>query len=168
VIILDFFAGSGTTGHAVLELNKEDNGNRKFILCTNNENNICENITYPRLQTVITGIRPDGSKYSEGIEANLKYLQTAMVNKSDDDLDELLYEASFYLAELENMSMIDDVSICIANCDEDVDDIIASATEKLKEVFIADDVLLSSQQKEFFSRHKVVVKQIPNYYYKEM
>lgn len=35
--ILDFFAGSGTTGHAVLELNKEDGGNRKFILCTNNE-----------------------------------------------------------------------------------------------------------------------------------
>ena len=36
-IVLDFFAGSGTTGHAVLELNKEDGGNRKFILCTNNE-----------------------------------------------------------------------------------------------------------------------------------
>ena len=32
-VILDFFAGSGTTGHAVLELNKEDGGNRKFILC---------------------------------------------------------------------------------------------------------------------------------------
>lgn len=38
-VILDFFAGSGTTGHAVLELNKEDSGNRQFILCTNNENN---------------------------------------------------------------------------------------------------------------------------------
>ena len=36
-IILDFFAGSGTAGHAVLKLNKEDGGNRKFILCTNNE-----------------------------------------------------------------------------------------------------------------------------------
>lgn len=40
--ILDFFAGSGTTGYAVLELNKEDGGNRKFILCTNNKNDICE------------------------------------------------------------------------------------------------------------------------------
>ena len=38
-IVADFFAGSGTTGHAVLELNKEDGGNRQFILCTNNENN---------------------------------------------------------------------------------------------------------------------------------
>lgn len=36
-IILDFFAGSGTTGQAVIELNKEDGGNRQFILCTNNE-----------------------------------------------------------------------------------------------------------------------------------
>ena len=39
-LILDFFAGSGTTGHAVMKLNAEDGGNRKFILCTNNENNI--------------------------------------------------------------------------------------------------------------------------------
>lgn len=36
-VVLDFFAGSGTTGHAVLELNKEDGGHRQFILCTNNE-----------------------------------------------------------------------------------------------------------------------------------
>ena len=49
-IILDFFAGSGTTGHAVLQLNKEDGGNRKFILCTNNENNICTDVCYPRLK----------------------------------------------------------------------------------------------------------------------
>ena len=43
--ILDFFAGSGTTGQAVLELNKQDGGHRKFILCTSNQNGICENIT---------------------------------------------------------------------------------------------------------------------------
>lgn len=54
-IILDFFAGSGTTGQAVLELNKEDGGHRKFILCTNNENNICDDVTYVRLKRVING-----------------------------------------------------------------------------------------------------------------
>ncbi len=54
-IILDFFAGSGTTGHAVLELNKIDGGNRKFILCTNNENGIAENVCLPRLKNVIKG-----------------------------------------------------------------------------------------------------------------
>jgi len=53
--ILDFFAGSGTTGHAVLELNKEDGGNRKFILCTNHENNICTKVCYPRIKKVMNG-----------------------------------------------------------------------------------------------------------------
>ena len=78
-VILDFFAGSGTTGQAVLELNKEDGGHRQFILCTNNgdkgpdSTKIAEEITYPRIKTVITGVRQDGSKYSDGIPANLRY-----------------------------------------------------------------------------------------------
>jgi len=78
-VILDFFAGSGTTGQAVLELNKEDGGHRQFILCTNNGDKgpdsikIAEDITYPRIKTVITGKRQDGSKYSDGIPANLRY-----------------------------------------------------------------------------------------------
>lgn len=77
--VLDFFAGSGTTGQAVLELNKEDGGHRRFILCTNNENNICTNVTYPRNKTVITGVRPDGTKYSDGISANLYYFRTDFI-----------------------------------------------------------------------------------------
>ena len=52
-LVLDFFAGSGTTGHAVMDLNKEDSGSRKFILINNNENNICKDITYERLKRVI-------------------------------------------------------------------------------------------------------------------
>ena len=52
-IVLDFFAGSGTTGHAVMDLNKEDGGSRKFILITNDENDICRNITVPRIQKTI-------------------------------------------------------------------------------------------------------------------
>ena len=79
-IILDFFAGSGTTGHATLQLNKEDNGNRKFILCTDNENNICRNICYPRLKKVIRGYRnPKGEKV-EGLGGNLKYFKTAFID----------------------------------------------------------------------------------------
>lgn len=78
-VVLDFFAGSGTTGQAVLELNKEDGGHRRFILCTNNENNICTEVTYPRLKTVITGIRPDGTKYSDGLPANLYYFKTDFI-----------------------------------------------------------------------------------------
>lgn len=52
--VLDFFAGSGTTGHAVMKLNAEGGGNRKFILCTNNENNICREVTYKRIKRVIS------------------------------------------------------------------------------------------------------------------
>lgn len=51
-VVMDFFAGSGTTGHAVMELNREDDGHRKFILITNDENNICKSITLPRLQKI--------------------------------------------------------------------------------------------------------------------
>ncbi|MBK9209371.1 MAG: hypothetical protein IPL71_14130, partial [Anaerolineales bacterium] len=54
-VIMDFFAGSGTTGHAILELNKEDGGTRQFILATSNENNICTEVCYPRLKMVIEG-----------------------------------------------------------------------------------------------------------------
>ena len=63
ITVLDFFAGSGSTGHAVLSLNTEDNGNRRFILCTNNQNGICENITYPRLKNVIYVLKARGVLY---------------------------------------------------------------------------------------------------------
>lgn len=85
-IVLDFFAGSGSTGHAVLELNKEDNGNRKFILCTNNENNICEEITYKRLENVITG--KDGK---EPLGGTLKYFKTEFVDNIGTK-DQLYYD----------------------------------------------------------------------------
>nr|MCR5786114.1 leucine-rich repeat protein [Acholeplasmatales bacterium] len=55
-IVLDFFAGSGTVGQAVVELNKEDNGNRKVILVSNNESNICRNITLKRMNMISTNI----------------------------------------------------------------------------------------------------------------
>lgn len=53
--ILDFFAGSGTTLHATMQLNAEDGGHRQCILVANNENNICEEITYERSKRVING-----------------------------------------------------------------------------------------------------------------
>lgn len=85
-LILDFFAGSGTTGHAVLELNKLDNQNRSFILCTNNENKICSKITYPRLKKVIKGYKDlkDG-KSIKGIKANLIYLKENFTKKDNAD-----------------------------------------------------------------------------------
>ena len=46
---MDFFAGSGTTGHAVIDLNKEDGGSRKYILVSNSESDICKKVTYKRI-----------------------------------------------------------------------------------------------------------------------
>jgi adenine-specific DNA-methyltransferase len=53
ITILDFFAGSGTTLHSVLSLNQSDKGKRKCIITTNNENFICDNVTYPRVERII-------------------------------------------------------------------------------------------------------------------
>jgi len=82
---LDFMAGSGTTGHAILELNKEDNGNRKFILCTNNENNICTDICYPRIEKVIKGYKNAKKEKIDGLGGNLKYLKTDFVGAQPTD-----------------------------------------------------------------------------------
>ena len=85
--ILDFFAGSGTTGQAVLELNKQDSGGRRFILCTNNENNICDEVCYPRVKKVITGYKGAKDADVKGLGGSLKYFKTKFVkdasNKDD-------------------------------------------------------------------------------------
>lgn len=98
-VVLDFFAGSASTGHAVLELNQEDGGHRKFILCTNNENNICTEVTYPRIQKVING-------YADvvGIPANVKYYTQTFVPviSSDNDKRELVNRSTEILCVAED------------------------------------------------------------------
>lgn len=79
-IILDYFAGSGTTGHSVLNLNKKDESNRKFILCTDNENNICEEVTYERIKRVIKGYTSLKGEKVEGLDGNLRYYKTGLVD----------------------------------------------------------------------------------------
>jgi adenine-specific DNA-methyltransferase len=78
--VLDFFAGSGTTGHAVSLLNKDDGGSRQFILCTDNENNIAVDVCYPRTKKVIDGV--DTAPDITGIPSNLYYYQTSFIKKS--------------------------------------------------------------------------------------
>lgn len=80
--ILDFFAGSGTTLHAVMQLNAEDGGHRQCILVTNNENGICENVTYERNKRVINGYTKPNGEYVEGLHGNnLRYYRTAFVGR---------------------------------------------------------------------------------------
>lgn len=82
--ILDFFAGSGTTAHGILELNQQDGGNRQCILATNNENGICEDITYERVKRVIKGYTTPKGKKVLGLGGKLHYLKTDFVPKMDD------------------------------------------------------------------------------------
>ena len=82
LIILDFFAGSGTTLHATMQLNAEDGGHRKCILVTNNENNICEEVTYERNKRVIQGyITPKGEKVPGLTSNTLRYYRTDFISR---------------------------------------------------------------------------------------
>lgn len=118
ITVLDFFAGSGTTGQAILEMNNADQGNRTFILCTNNENKICEEITYKRIYNVINGIRNNFKDNKKELEANMKYFKTIEVsdvtNYTDEDLEEVVSKSiellkikhSCYIEEEKNESYI--------------------------------------------------------------
>lgn len=82
-IILDFFAGSGTTLHATMQLNAEDGGHRQCILVTNNENNICEEVTYERNRRVIQGYtNAKGEEVAGLTKNNLRYYRTGFVGRN--------------------------------------------------------------------------------------
>ena len=87
-LVLDFFAGSGTTGQAVIELNALDNGNRRFILVTNNEENICTEVCYPRIKKILKGYVDKTGQKTLGLGGSLRYFRTDFVEKSS-NLDEL-------------------------------------------------------------------------------
>ena len=100
-LILDFYAGSGTTGQAVLDLNKQDGGTRQFILCTNNENNICTDVCYPRLHKVIQGYTNTKGEDIAGLGGNLKYYKTEFVPAAPTDKNkELLTKQSIEMLTL--------------------------------------------------------------------
>ena len=109
-IILDFFAGSGTTLHATMKLNAEDGGNRQCILVQQKEGdkNICESVTYERNKRVINGYENAKGETVEGLGNSLKYYKTAFVGKhpaksaSDDDKIQLSLRAGCLLALAEN------------------------------------------------------------------
>ena len=164
--ILDFFAGSGTTGHAVLSVNEDDGGNRKFILCTNNQNKICEQVTYKRLKNVICG-------YSDkkGIQANLRYYKTEMIPKSKDDsfysVGEELEHHIKEMIQLERGISLDTGKYLLILNDEDAEKL-DKKDELLKEckaVYISSAVFLNKRQQKLLSGVDVIT--IPDYYFEE-
>ena len=104
--ILDFFAGSGTTLHATMQLNAEDGGHRQCILVTNNENNICEEVTYERNKRVINGYTtPKGAEVA-GLKANtLRYYRTDFIprDRTQKNMRDLVAAATDLLCIKENL-----------------------------------------------------------------
>lgn len=105
-LILDFFAGSGTTLHATMQLNAEDGGRRQCILVTNNENNICEEVTYERNKRVINGYVTPKGEWVEGLKQNsLRYFKTEMLprTRSPRNMRTLMAAATDLLCIKENL-----------------------------------------------------------------
>lgn len=163
-IILDCFAGTGTTGHAVLKLN-EDGGSRKFILCTNNQNNICRDVTYERIKRVIE---------TEKYKASLKYYKIDFIPISErmyyEYADELLKHVR-ELVELENgINFIGNAKIAIILTDEELHDFITNIDnfKKCKKLYLGHDVLTTGEQEQLLKEKKIKINIIPDYYYKEL
>lgn len=163
--ILDFFAGSGSTAQAVLELNSDDNGQRHFILCTNNENQICENITYKRIKNVIEGY----GKYNP-LKANLKYYKCTYIpriNTEDENLHNNLLINIKNLIQLENGIEIDDNKIRVYLNEDELDKFSKNQSELdvCEKVYISSDILLTSMQESIFKNNNIEVYIIPEYYF---
>lgn len=165
ISILDFFAGSGTTGHAVMKLNAEDDGNRKFILCTNNENNICRDVTYERIKRVIG---------KENYAASLKYYKVDYIPISDcmyyEYADELLKHIR-ELVELENgVNFTDNAEIGIVLTEEELDEFIANTDSfvKCRKLYMGHDVLPTEEQEKKLQAHDIEISIIPDYYYRDL
>ena len=153
--ILDFFAGSGSTGHAVEQLNKEDGGNRKYILCTNNENNICEEVTYKRLKNI-----------QDETPHNLKYFKTKFVSKNDEDLEYTLLNNVKTLIELEHGIDLEESDKATAFTLSEIQDLDLTG---IKTVYVRQHSH-AMMEKEDLARFKdIELVDVPEYYFaKEM
>lgn len=165
-IILDFFAGSGTLGHAVLKYNaSNERSNRRFILCTNNENNICRDVTYERIKRVID---------KEGYAASLKYFKVDYILVSErmyyEYADELLSHIR-ELVELENgVNFTGNAEIAIVLTEEELDDFMANieAYGKCRKLYMGHDLLPDEEQEQSLADHGIEINIIPDYYYQDL
>ena len=164
-IVLDFFAGSGTTGHAVMKFNQDFGQNVRYILTTNNQNNICREITYERLKRAIQ---------QEYYCSSLKYFKVDFVPISNklyyeyaDDLLKHIKE----LVELENgVNFVNNSSLAILLTENEVDEFINNkdALEHCKKIYLGHDVLLTGEQESLIEQNKIELNIIPEYYYKDL
>ena len=164
-LIVDFFAGSGTTGEATMLLNKETRGNRRFILCTNNENGICREVTYERIKRVID---------KEGYTASIKYYRVDYVPVSErmyyEYADELLSHIR-ELVELENgVNFTGNAEIGIVLTEDELDNFVTNADDfaKCKKLYLGNDLLPTEEQEQIIKAHGIEISIIPDYYYRDL
>ncbi len=159
-VVLDFFAGSGTTAQAVLELNKKDGGQREFILCTDNQNSICEQVTYSRIADIING----NDKYV-AIPANLKYYRTDFVPRDEEYLSDALLEHIAEMIQLEHGVKIDGSQYRMIMSDAEADLFFQNKEEiaTVKALYISKNVLLTTEQREKLNGAEIHI--IPDDYF---
>ncbi len=163
-VILDFFAGSGTTGHSVMKYNAEHpQSTRRFILCTNNENNICREVTYERIHRVIE---------KEGYEASLKYYRVDYIPIDErlyyEYADELLLHIR-ELVELENgINFTGNDEIAIVLTEEELANFTENIGANCRKLYMGHDVLPDEEQQAIIAEHGVEISIIPDYYYGDL
>lgn len=171
-IILDFFAGSGTVGQAVLE---EFRGtDASFILCNSNENNICKEITYERIKRIINGYQNQKGYNVQGIESNLKYYTLKYIDRynREDEGYYIVNELSKYtreMVQLEHGIDVSDGSIQILFSDEDVDKFANNEDQvkKCKIIYLDNNALITEEQIQKFEKNNIKIGYIPEYYFEK-
>lgn len=161
--VLDFFAGSGTTAHAVMRFNKDFDKNIKFILATNNQNNICRDITYERIKLAML---------NENSQISLKYFKVDFVPITDklyyEYADELLLHIR-ELVELENgINFNDNDEIAIILTETELDGFMENIPDGCKSIYLGHDVLPNEKQESLFKKYNIAVNIIPDYYYRDL
>ncbi|MHA3838524.1 site-specific DNA-methyltransferase [Mycoplasma sp. VS1572C] len=159
-IILDFFAGSGTTGHAVAKLNAEDGGNRTYILCTNNENNICEDVTFKRLNNI-----------QEELPHNLIYNKVDSINKEEfinsyysNEYLKQMNVSCYQLAQLEVGKLIDNEEIIFVTSQEEFNSFSENELLNARAIFMVENNI-DIHECAGYNKIKSKIVVIPDKYY---
>lgn len=164
-IVLDFFAGSATTAQAVMQLNSEDNGARRFILVTNNENRICREVAYERCKRIIE---------KEEYKASLKYYKIDYIPIGEqlyyEYADELLLHIR-ELVELENgINFTNNGKLAIILNEDELEKFMSNADDLkiCRKIYLGHDVLIDGNQESVLKERHIKVNRIPDYYYREL
>lgn len=145
-----------------MQLNAEDGGRRRFILCTNNENGICREITYERIRRVIE---------TENYAASLRYFRVEHLPVENRLYDEYTFELLHHIEPLTALerqkSLADEEKIGIAPDDQALEELLADKKRlsKLRALYLGGYILLSQEQQELLTRHGIRVRFVPDTYY---